>query len=396
MSSGAYAVEVPVALIAGAVMSVVEGVERMREIREERDREIAALDSVRRRVDQFVQEMTGEMGDVAQMLSAALSAEDHHVDATEVSHFQGITTLYHSTMVSGFNEDELVFSEVDAQSGKIIYVAIDFSSVLSVANARNSTEYQKMKLASAYTKKLMTLSAPSMQKQDVNNFITLMNQLMDDKSVTLETFENILKERFTYLQRSCETTQALDEALWAAYCAVCAMRHEQPRHFSSNAALEQAITQAMSEEVTSRYRAGAGAALRETMEELGLQVGADVELERLQGQLFTEPGNDDYAIFVNMSEHGFVLEMTESDTPSEQAKAHKTSLCAKRRMLIERMREKGYVISVTAETDHVGVSREKVALPKAQDKKETAADRMRKRRMIAGKKGKSRAIGGAV
>lgn len=408
MSSGAYVLLIPAAMIAapvaavagaafvvaGTVKAVKDVTEEMRAIDAETQRELAQIESVRNRVNTFVAEVASEMEGVSAMLRQAAAGPDMHADTTAVMHLDGIAALDHSRMDTGFSDDELFFTEVDTVTGRIVYVAIDFSEVLSVSHARNSTDYRKMEIASAFTKRLMRLCVYGEQQKAVAEFISFMNRLLDDKTVGVETFEKLLAERFAYLERDCSPDEELDAGAWAAYCAICAIRHEQPRRIYTNQELAEALNEALQAEVTDRYRAGAGRALLETLQELGLEVSGEVELDRMDGQLFTEPGNSDYAMFVSATDDGFVLEMTESPDPGPDAAKHKTSLCSKRKQLVERMKEKGYIIRVVAENDTVGESYERIEVPQAAPKQETAAERMRKRRMIAGKKGKSRAIGG--
>ena len=268
------------------------------------------------------------------------------------------------------------------------------SEALSSVNAVNSTDYKKMKVASDFTKRIMRLCVMADRQSAVTNFIELMNRLLDDKSVTLETFEALLNERFGYLERECAANETLDAGAWASYCAVCAMRHTQPRRISNNTELRIALESELQAEMTDRYRAGAGQALTQTLRELGLEVSGEVELDQLEGKLFSEPGNPDYALFFSASDAGFVLEMTENEALGPDAAAHKESLCAKRRTLVARMLEKGYEIRVIAENDAAGESLEHIQVPAGTAARETAADRIRKRRMIEGKKGRSRAIGG--
>lgn len=408
MSSGAYGLLIPAALIAAPVaavagaafiavgaVKVVQGISHdLRAIDEQAARERELGQSVVDRVNQFVDEVTSEMNAVSQMLQDALEGPDMHVDTTQITQLKGIASLDHSRTDTGFSDDELFFTELDVATGRIVYVAIDFSEVLSVSNARNSTEYKKMQIASAFTKRLMRLCVSQEQQKSIADFIDLMNQLLDDKTVTVETFERTLAERFAYLERDCSANEMLDAGAWAAYCAICAMRHEQPRRITNNAELYAELRASMQAEVTDRYRAGAGVALRETLQELGLEVGGEVELEQMQGSLFTDPENPDYSMFVSTSGDGFVVEMTENGTPGPDAAQHKAAMCAKRKTLVERMKQKGYIIKVIAENDESGENIEHIEVPQETKAKDTAAERMRKRRMIAGKKGKSRAIGG--
>ena len=408
MSSGAYALAIPAALIAipaaavagavfavaGAVTLAKEASDAVKQIDAEKAREIAALETVRERISAIAQSVAQEMGDVSSMLENALSREYVHTDTTARVQLQGVASLDRSEAQSGFSDNELFFTELDSATGKVVYVAVDFSEALSALNAENSTEYQKMKLASAFTKRMMRLCVMQEQQESVANFIALMNRLLDDKSVSMETFEALLTERFGYLERACSVNETLDSGAWASYCAVCAMRHTQPRRISTNVELRAALEEALQAEVTDRYRAGASAALLETLQELGLELQGEVTLEALEGKLFSEPENPDYSLFVSASDRGFVLEMAQTAAPGPASEKNRESLCAKRRQLAARMLEKGYEIKVLAENDAPPQSCERIEAPKPASAAESAADRIRKRRMIEGKKGKARAIGG--
>lgn len=302
---------------------------------------------------------------------------------------QGISTEGKDDSVTNFSVDDLFLAEVDSSTEKVTYVVFDYSEVLALSNARNSNEYKKVSFASEINKQIMVLPADGENKIAVAAFSQIMNKMLDDTSVDFDFFQTHISKRFEELKVACERkgiNTNSDE--WLEYCSLCAMVGVTPQSLTGDA-LRMKIDELKKKSLTNNYVSGARNALYETLNELGMQLIGEYELEEIPGFLVGESKDAGYKFFVSEDNSNFVFEMIEEETAQPQEKA---MMCVKRRQIARIMKEKGYPLELVAENDDAVESAMDVA--RKTGKRDDRAEAARKRRAIAGMQPKVKMMGG--
>lgn len=390
MSSGAYAIEIPLALfglVISATESTMASLEQAKEARREIDRRIASKEAEFLRIQEATDAV---LADIRQFRESLKTLNFHYSaeTATFTAREEGISTEVESSL----NLGDLMFLDVDVQTQEIVYVVLDYSDTISVRNAKNSAQFKKMALASDLMKKVMiwVVDDPQERKQ-LNLLIEAVNGMLDDNSVSFSHFQQFVEMRFSAFQRR-QDTMAHDPALWDQYCALCAMRGEHPRRLH-RAALEQEVHRLLGEAASAKYISAARATFMEAVAQLGLEVQSDYVLDQVSGSLLVDQENPGFNLFFSDHDHSFLLEMVETgeSSPETRQEQHK-NVCRKRRQLEEIMRSKGYKLRICAENDSAcGL------LTGTQEKKaysESRAEQLRRRRSLAGKTAKLKMAGG--
>jgi len=307
---------------------------------------------------------------------------------SESSSIDGLVSLVATETHSGANLEELFFADIEVSTGKMTIVAIDFSEQISLKNAINSTEYKKMALSSKVIKKLLSYCYSNNNERDVEDLINTINKMLDDKSVGYDYFADYILERFDALQKRSSKDSRISDDKWELYCSLCALVGNKPIQVSFEE-IDKEIDNLSARVFQKKYMVKARRALRETFEELGLQVSDDYDLESITGSIVTDKENGDYQLFLSSDEESFALEMIETND-SNKSQLLQQSLCGKRKKIYEIMARKGYPLSISAESD------ESASKQKAYENKrsqESSLERLKKRRLINGRTGKARAIG---
>lgn len=416
MSSGAYVVEVPLALIgmvaggaalalgaaglaAGVALSAaggaaLEGADAAFSAAEQaKARQLELAKQMARRQQEFlrVQEATDAvLADIGQFRESLKSLNFHYSaqSATFTAREEGVST----EATASLNLGDLMFMEVDVRTQEVSYVVLDYSEAITAQNARNSAQFKKMALASDLMKKVMVwvVDDPKDQQQ-LNQLIGAVNAMLDDDSMSFSHFQQFVQLRlaaFQHLQDSMDH----DPVLWDQYCALCAMEGQRPRRLSK-AALEREVRQKLEQATAKKFVAGARKAFMEAVAEVGLEVHSDHVLEQVSGSMLVDPENPGYSLFLSEHDVSFMVEMVDTGKAekSERRKQH-DSLCQKRRRLEQIMHEKGYTLKVcAAEGDNCAV------IAEVQEKKQTDQSRaevLRRRRALAGKTAKLKMAGG--
>ena len=412
MSSGAYAIEVPVALIgmvvggAAAVLGVAAGAavaagSAMLGAADDlgsiaaasRDRVLAlqkegqALDAEVLRVQESA---AAVLKDISQFKESLKTLNFKY--SAETATFKAMEAGVSTEATASLNLSDLMFMEVDVQTREVVYVVLDYSDAISVRNAKNSAQFKKMALASDLMKKVMVWVVTDDREQTrLNQLIDVVNGMLDDDSVSFSHFQQFVEMRFAAFQR-CQDELDYDPQLWDEYCALCAMRGQRPRRIRKDA-LEQEVLRLKTAAVTERFVAGARKTFMEAVEQLGLEIQSDYVLDNVPGTLLVDRENPGFNLFFSEHDVSFLLEMVDTNEaqPSERQKQH-DSVCRKRKQLEQIMREKGYRLKVCAETDTMCAKMTGVQQKKEQT--ETRAEQLRRRRALSGKAGKLKMAGG--
>lgn len=423
MSSGAYLIEVPVMLIGGAVLAVgaVGGAaahalgavgsaagkalgaagdsmldkadDAWAIVEQERRRQLElAEQSGRLKAEVLrVQEATDAvLKDITRFQESlkTLNFEYHSETMTFVAREEGTSSEIAATL----NLNDLMFLEVDVQTRQITYVVLDYSEAITLQSARNSAQFKKLSLASDLMKKIMVWVVEDPRDQEkLNQLIGVVNDMLDDHSVSFSHFRQFVQLRFAEFQKLQDSLD-LDLELWDRYCALCAMRGERPKRLGKTALMDE-IRRLLEESVTDKFVAAARRAFRETVLEMGMQIQSDHVLDQVSGVLLVDEENPGFNLFVSEHDVSFVMEMVETGEADEETRhIQHANMCKKRREIERRMLEKGYRLRLCASDDYscVAVS----AVEEKKDTRQSNAELLRRRRALAGKQAKLKMAGG--
>lgn len=404
MSSGAYAVEIPVAIIgvvvggtAAALGAVGDAALSASGIAanaaRNADEELKRLDRMRTAIDAEylrVQESAQAVLSDIHAFRESLKSLNFQYSA-ETATFREREAGESTGVVSSLDLSDLMFMEVDVQTEEITYVVLDYSGTLSLRNAKNSAQFKKMALASDLMKKVMLWVTDSAEEQTrLNQLIGVVNGMLDDDSVSFVHFREFVELRFAAFQRMQDELE-YDPQLWEEYCALCAMRGERPRRVRKDA-LAQEVLRLKTEAVSTKFVANARAAFLEAVAQLGLEVHSGHVLDRVSGTMLVDKENPGFSLFFSEHDVSFLLEMVDNGEtdPAERRKQH-DNVCRKRRQLEELMLRKGYRLKVCAEDDTMCA---KLTGVEKKDASETRAEQLRRRRALAGKKARMKMAGG--
>jgi len=302
---------------------------------------------------------------------------------------EGVST----EVAASVNLSDLMFMEVDAQTCQITYVVLDYSEAISLQNARNSAQFKKLALASDLMKKIMAWPVEDQREQEMlNQLIGVVNEMLDDHSVSFSHFQQFVQQRFAQL-RHLQIGAEVDPQLWDQYCALCAMRGEHPKRLDQ-AALEQEVRSLMEAAATDKFVAAARRAFRETVLEMGMEIRSDHMLDQVPGVLLVDKENPGYNLFVSEHDVSFMLEMVETGEAAEQdRRTQHENMCQKRKEIEKRMLEKGFRLKLCASDDDGCVAY--AAVEEKKDDRKSRADLLRRRRAVAGKQAKLKMAGGS-
>ncbi len=402
MSSGAYVVRAPqidpavVAFYASAVADgareIVEDTREfigdIREINEEKKRQLQELDARSRRISESIMKVIEETEAFRKTMSSRVFTYD------TVSDRLSPQAKVESTKVTvDMSGEELLCMEINPDTGEIAYVVLDYSDALAVENARNSSQYKKFAMASDVMKRLLVMaSADKAFIKLKQSFIEEINKMLDDDKVDFEQFRRTVERKLEALQGKCRIREE-DAELWSKYCALCARAGKQPELLAGEE-LKRAVEEIFKQEITAEYYVGARKAFFESAKELGMHVEEKYELVNVPGALLVDSEIPAFGLFFTDSSDSFLVEILDTeevpDTP-EKKKQHE-NMCKRRKQLEALMEEKGYTLMIVTESDAMGS--EATGLQERRKEKESAAETMRRRRAINGKKAKIKAAGG--
>lgn len=416
MSSGAYFIEVPMALIglaaggavlavgaagvvAGAALSAAGGAalgasdaalgvsEQARLNRLALDRESERLRQEVLRVQEATDAVLADISQFRESLKS-LNFQYSTETATFAAREAGVSTQAFATV----NLGDLMFMEVDMRTQEISYVVLDYSETISMQNARNSAQFKKLALASDLMKKVMVwVVEDPMQQQQLNQLIGTVNVMLDDNSMSFSSFQEFVQRRFATFQH-LQDSMGHDPALWDQYCALCAMRGERPRRVSRGA-LEQEVRRLLAEAATKRFISDARKTFMEAVAELGLEVQSGHVLDQVSGSLLVDRENPGFNLFFSDHDVSFMLEMVETgEAEQSQRRQQRENVCRKRRQLEAMMAERGYKLKVCAADD--GSCALMTDVQEKKEVRENRAEQLRRRRALAGKTAKLKMAGG--
>ena len=416
MSSGAYVVEVPLALIGmvagGAVLALgaaglaagvalsaaggaaLEGSDAAFSAAEQaRARQLELAKQMARRQQEFlrVQEATDAvLADIGQFRESLKSLNFQY--SAQTATFTALEEGVSTEATASLNLGDLMFMEVDVRTQEVSYVVLDYSEAITAQNARNSAQFKKMALASDLMKKVMVwvVDDPKDQQQ-LNQLIGTVNAMLDDDSMSFGHFQQFVQLRFAAFQH-LQDSMGHDPVLWDQYCALCAMEGQRPRRLSKTA-LEREVRQKLEQATAKKFVAGARKAFMEAVAEVGLEVHSDHVLEQVSGSMLVDPENPGYSLFLSEHDVSFMVEMVDTGkAEASQRRQQHDSVCQKRRRLEQIMHEKGYTLKVCATEDDSCAAIAEVAEKKQVT--QTRAELLRRRRALAGKTAKLKMAGG--
>ena len=297
-----------------------------------------------------------------------------------------------SEMTSQLNLNDLMFMDVDVQTREITYVVLDYSEAISMQSAKNSAQFKKMSLASDLMKKVLVWVVDDPRDQEkLNQLIGVVNEMLDDHGVSFSHFQQFVQLRFAEFQKLQDSVRVNPE-LWDRYCALCAMQGERPKRLSQEA-LEGEIKRLLEKNAADKFISAARRAFQETVKELGLEIRSDHMLDEVPGMLVVDKDNPGYNMFVSEHDVSFMLEMVETDEASaEERPQQRKNVCQKRKEIEKRMLEKGYRLKLCIADDECAV--EAAAVVAKKDDRQSRAENLRRRRMLAGKQAKMKMAGG--
>lgn len=307
---------------------------------------------------------------------------------SEKTSIDGMVTLDSTETHSGVDLEELFFAEIEVNTGNITFIAIDFSDQISPKNAVNSTEYKKMVLSSRIIKSLMSCCFSEQIEKDIDGLIITINKMLDDKSVDFDFFSEHILKRYNLLMTRASKDTKIAEEKWELYCALCALNSVKPKHISS-IEIDKEIDDLSSQVFQKNYLKKAREALIETLDELGLKVADDFELEKINGSLVKDEENLDYQLFLSSDDESFALEMIETEK-STHSDTQQRLMCGKRKMIYEIMSKKGFPLTICAENDDSAVTG---SIQKREKSQDSNIDKLLRKRAIEGRIGKARKIG---
>lgn len=374
------------AALAGADAGFLTAADLHRQ-RLETEGQIANLDAEFARAKEAAQAV---LADITQFRQS-LKTMNFHYDA-ETMTFKSLEEGESTAATASVNLSDLMFMDVDVQTRQITYVVLDYSEAISLQSARNSAQFKKLALASDLMKMIMVWIVDDPRDQEkLNQLVGVVNEMLDDNSVSYSHFRQFVQLRFAEF-RHLQASLDVDMELWDQYCALCAMHGERPKRMGGEA-LEKEIQRLMEISAADKYVAAARRAFRETVLELGMQIRSDHVLDQVPGVLLVDRENPGYNMFVSEHDVSFMLEMVDTgEAPAEQRAAQHANMCKKRRLIEQRMREKGYRLRLCATDDSSCITAS--AVEEKKDTRQSNAEQLRRRRALAGKQAKLKVAGG--
>lgn len=419
MSSGAYFIEVPLVLLGGAVglalgaalgagaavgalgvaagSALGDGSDALRDVsanawaaaedarrkQQEIAERIGARDAEVKRVQEAVDAVLTDIAQLRESLKT-LNFQYCAKTATFAAREQGVST----EMTSNLKLEDMMFMEVDVRTQQITYVVLDYSDTISLHNAKNSMQFKKLALASDLMKKIMIWVVDNPQEQQkLNQLIAVVNEMLDDHSISFNQFQQFVQMRIAEFQRIQDAIEA-DPQMWDQYCSLCAMRGERPRRLRGEALVKE-VRALMEKVAADKFVAAARKAFLESVREMGLEVRSDHMLDQVPGMLLVDKENPAYSLFYSEHDVSFMLEMVETGEADGQ---QRKNVCDKRRELERRMLEKGYRLKLCASDDEVCATL--ATVEEKRDVRQSNAERLRRRRALAGKQAKLKMAGG--
>lgn len=390
MSSGAYAVEIPMTLIGLAAQSAASALDAAREAQrnlEELDRRSAAIDAEYLRVQESAQAVFADLKAFRESLKTL-----NFQYSEEASAFKAREAGVSTEAVSSLELSDLMFMDVDVQTQEVTYVVLDYSGMISLRNAKNSAQFKKMALASDLMKQVMIWVTDDPQEQlRLSQLIEVVNGMLDDDNIPFSHFQHFVELRFAAFRRMQDELE-YDPELWEEYCALCAMEGQRPHRIHADA-LAREVQRLKEAAISKKFVANARAAFLEAVAQLGLEVRSGHVLDRVSGTLLVDKENPGFSLFFSEHDVSFLLEMVDTgEAEPDQRRIQHDNVCRKRRQLEQLMAEKGYRLKICAEDDTLCAKL--TGVEEKKDAAETRAEQLRRRRALAGKKAKLKMAGG--
>ena len=346
------------------------------------------LDIEETNLSKFFLESMREINSLKETIFLAKNISDNKEIIEQSVVINGIVYGETRNLESGLDLDNLVFAEVDTTSGEIVYMTLDYSEILSINNATNSSEFKKIKLASEINKSIMLLPINSSEIQvRITEFLGLLNRTLDDESVDYDYFNAFIIKRFEAIKKKCITDiSVLETNEWKEYCALCLLMGETPK-FSSDDDLNEQIFILKQKFLEKKYLESAQKTLKETLEELGLVIREEFSLEGIDGVLIDNEVENGYKFFLSEQNDTFIFELVE-DEPVEASS--KSQMCNKRRKIAEIMEQKGFPLDIIGESETSITSK---AIQQKRSNRHKVMERTREKRSVAGKKPHAKMIG---
>lgn len=382
MSSGAYIVLLPFALLDQLTSSISDIASSM----ESNKAQSLALAAQNARMTEAFERTCEEI----MQFKTALQNSNFQYSFRELEIMK--TGSISATVCSkDFSVEDILVTEFNTDTHEMVYVLLDFSDVVSVHNAKNSSQFKKMALASDIMKQAAKLTVNEKNEESLFKFLETVNHMLEDNSISFAYMEEYVLPRFNSLKKRLASNLQL-HPLWMEYCSLCALLGRSPSVYSY-AEVEAETKQLLQEAVVANYVVDARKALTETMAELGIEVSGEYTLEKISGVLYADNEIPEYNFFVSCSDNSFLMELIDTGVPSEKPRELQyTSICRKRKLLEDRMREKGYHLGTCAEND--SVSAPLLSEQGNPSQQESKTELLRRRRAIDGRVAKLKAVGG--
>lgn len=351
--------------------------------------EVERVEEKQRRLSEYCRSTLAEINAVKNAINAKVQVEKPLSNDGLTVSMHGVKAEGTDNTVVDFSMDDLFLADVDANTDKVTYIVLDYSEILAVSNARNSNEFRKLALASEINKQIMLFPADSTGKGHIVEFSAVMNKMLDDSTIDFDFFSDYILKRFSALKEACERAGVhTDSEEWLEYCSLCAMLGKMPELLTGDA-LKLKVDELKKRAIANKYITAAREALYETLEELGLSIIGEYELDEVAGFVVGESEDAGYKFFVSEDNSNFVFEMLEEKTaePGEKIK-----MCSKRKKIQKRMQEKGFYIELVAENDDA--VEEAIQISGKTERKDDRAELAKRRRALSGKKPKVKMMGG--
>ena len=401
MSSGAYVVRAPsidpavVAFFVGAAADnarkaaeeVRDFASDVKKIRADHEKRMAELDAKTRRIHESIIRVTEEMEALTKTMGSRVF--NYETVSDRLSPQEKIESTQVSIDVSG---EELLCMEINPDTGEAAYAVLDYSDALAIENARNSSQYKKLAMASDVMKKLLVMASADKSFFSLRQtLIDEINKMLDDDSIDFEQFRKTVTRKLQVLEEKSAAVHVSPE-LWRRYCALCARAGRQPEAMGEKE-LEKEIDELLTREITADYYAGARKAFFESAKELGMHVEEKYELVSTPGALLVDSEIPSFGLFFTDSSDSFLVEIldTQEGPETEEKKTQHQNMCKKRKQLEALMEQKGYELAIITENDEEYAQG---GLQEVRKDRETPAETIRRKRALNGRKAKIRAAGG--
>ena len=150
-----------------------------------------------------------------------------------------------------------------------------------------------------------------------NRFTQSLIRFLRDDNLDFEQFQNLIDSRFQQLCQALEEQPAGEcDAEWAEYLALCSLLGLEPQPLQEYMLAEE------NRKLTQQYqRRRSGEILQqqlcEMLEEMGMTLDGEMELNELEGFLVLDEAVSDCSMFVNADGDGIIFEVMAEYEPEE-------------------------------------------------------------------------------